>query len=75
MVIIKAMNGKSTPEGSKLKNIISRIRQKVQSFASVSFYHIKRKLNKEVEFGAKREAEISPGTLIKKGVYNFRTIP
>jgi hypothetical protein len=48
MIIIKAMIGKSTIEGSKLKNIISRIKQEISYFIRVSF-HIKRDLNKEAK--------------------------
>jgi hypothetical protein len=53
MIIIKAMVGKSTPKGSKLKNIISIIKQKISYFVRFSFFHIKKDLNEEVDHWAK----------------------
>jgi ribonuclease HI len=52
MIVIKAMIGKSYPEGSKLKNIISRIKQEINSFVRVLFPY-KKDLNEEADQWAK----------------------
>jgi hypothetical protein len=76
ILVIKAMIGQSNPKGSKLKLVISRIKQELTLFKRVSFFHIKQDLNDQEEDNwAKFAFELSPGTLFKNGVYDYRSIP
>jgi hypothetical protein len=52
MIVIKETIGKSYSEGSKLKNIISRIKQKINSFVRVLFPY-KKDLNVDADQWAK----------------------
>jgi len=75
MIVIKAMIGKSYPKGSKLKNVISGIKQEMNSFVQISLFHIKGDLNEEANHWAKQVTEFNPDTLVQNEIYDFRVIP
>jgi hypothetical protein len=66
---------KSTHEEHKLKNIIARIKQEAISFIKVSYYHIMRELNQEVDQWAKQATNINPVILLKNGGHEPLMIP
>jgi len=67
MLVIKEMINKSNLEGYKLKTIISKIKEEVVLFKRVTFFHIKRDLNEEVDHWAKFTSELSLELRLKLG--------
>jgi len=70
MIIIKIMIDTSNTKGHKMKTCIALIKHESICFVKVSYYHIKRDLNKEANHWAKQDTKIRVGTLLKMGVMN-----
>jgi hypothetical protein len=73
MLIVKEMIGKSYLEGAKLKSIISRILQDLNS-SKVELLCTKRDLNEEEKHQAKKTSDLSPSTSIKNGMLHHEVI-